>query len=160
MSRKQGSKKWISKFDALAKLQRYCAYQDRCHQEVRTKLIDLGMYGDELEEIMAQLIEEKFLDEERFTRSYVRGKFRINKWGKVRILQELKKRKISDYCIRKGMEEIPEQDYIEQARQVILKKDAVLKEENDYKRRNKLAAHALRRGYEAELVWQIVKELE
>lgn len=160
MPRKPGPQKWISKFDALAKLQRYCAYQDRCHQEVRSKLLDLGIYGEDLEEIIAQLIEEKFLDEERFTRSYVRGKFRINKWGKNRIKQELKKRQISNYLIRKGLEEIPEEEYIEQAREVIQKKAATLKEEDDYKRQNKLAAYAFRRGYEAELVWEIVKEIE
>ncbi len=160
MSHKSGPKKWISKFDALAKLQRYCAYQDRCHQEVRSKLLDLGMYGDDLEEIIAQLIEEKFLDEERFTRSYVRGKFRINKWGKIRIQQELKKRKISEYLIRKSMEEIPEEDYIEQLREIIEKKAASLKEADDYKRRNKLAAYAFRRGYESELVWEIINKME
>jgi regulatory protein len=160
MSRKPGPKKWISKYDALEKLQRYCAYQDRCHQQVRKKLLDLGMYGDELEEIIAELIEEKFLDEERFARSYVRGKFRINKWGKIRILQELKKRQISDYCIRKGMEEIPEDDYIEQTREIILKKAATLKEEDDYKRKHKLAGYAFRRGYEAEVVWEIIDQME
>lgn len=154
------SKKWISKFDALAKLQRYCAYQDRCHQEVRKKLYDLGMYGDELEEIIVQLIEEKFLDEERFSRSYVRGKFRINKWGKVRIKQELKRRNISDYCIRKGMEEINEDAYLEQAKEVIQNKNKLLKESDAFKRRNKLASYAIRRGYESELVWSIVKEME
>jgi regulatory protein len=160
MSRKPGQKKWISKYDALEKLQRYCAYQDRCHQQVRKKLLDLGIYGDELEEIIAELIEEKFLDEERFARSYVRGKFRINKWGKIRIRQELKKRQISDYCIRKGMEEIPEEDYLEQIREVILKKEATLKEEDDYKRKHKLAAYAFGRGYEAELIWSIIEKLE
>lgn len=157
MAKQSNSRKWISKMDALAKLQRYCAYQDRCHQEVRSKLLDLGMYGEELEQIMAQLIEEKFLDEERFARSYVRGKFRINKWGKIRIKQELKRRNISDYCIRKGMEEIPEEDYIKQAEEVIQSKAEKLKEPDDFKKRNKLAAHAFRRGYEMELVWDIIK---
>ena len=120
----------------------------------------MGIYGEDLEEIIAQLIEDKFLDEERFTRSYVRGKFRMNKWGKIRIKQELKKRKISDYCVRKGMEEITEEEYIEQIRAVLLKKAATLNEDNDYKRRNKLAAHAFRRGYETELVWSIINKME
>lgn len=159
MSRRPEAKKWISKYDALAKLQRYCAYQDRCHQEVRSKLLDLGLYGDELEEVIANLIEEKFLDEERFARSYVRGKFRINKWGKVRIRQELKKRQISDYCIRKGMEEIPEEDYFRQAEEVIRQKNERLKEPDDFKRHSKLAAYAIRRGYESELVWHTIHKL-
>ena len=92
------AKKYISPEDALAKLQRYCAYQDRCHQEVRTKLIDLGVFGDTLEEIITDLIKDNFLNEERFARSYARGKFRMRKWGRIKIRQELKLRKISDYC--------------------------------------------------------------
>ena len=96
----------MTKLEALKKLQKYCAYQDRCHQEVRSKLLDLGIYGDDLENVMVELIEENFLNEERFARSYARGKFRIKKWGKVRILRELKQRQISAYCIRKGMEKL------------------------------------------------------
>ena len=96
--------KWVSKEEALAKIQRYCAYQDRCHQEVRTRLLDMGVYADWLEEIIVQLIEENFLNEERFARSFARGKFRIKQWGRNRIRQELKKRNISAYCIRMAME--------------------------------------------------------
>ena len=102
--------KWVSKEEALAKIQRYCAYQVRCHQEVRTRLLDMGVYADWLEEIIVQLIEENFLNEERFARSFARGKFRIKQWGRNRIRQELKKRNISAYCIRMAMEEIEEQD--------------------------------------------------
>ncbi len=156
----KSSKKWISTSDALAKLQRYCAYQDRCHQEVRNKLLDLGIYGEDLEQIIVQLIEEKFLDEERFARSYVRGKFRINKWGKIRIKQELKRRNISDYCIRKGMEEISEEAYLEQAQAVIENKARLTKETDAFKKRKKLASYAIRRGYESEMVWSIVKAID
>jgi regulatory protein len=73
---------YVSKEDALKKLQRYCAYQDRCHQEARRKLLDLGIYGDDLEEIISELISDNFLNEERFARSFARGKFRIKGWGK------------------------------------------------------------------------------
>jgi regulatory protein len=107
----QKKKKYISKDDALLKLQAYCAYQDRCHSEVRSKLLDLGIYGDDLEDIIVALIEDNFLNEERYARSYARGKFRIKQWGRLRIRRELKFRKISDYCIRKAMEEIDENDY-------------------------------------------------
>ena len=96
---------WVSKEEALAKMQRYCAYQERCHEEVRSKLLNMGVYSDWREEIIVQLIEENFLNEERFARSFARGKFRIKQWGRNRIRQELKKRKISDYCVRKAMEE-------------------------------------------------------
>ena len=75
-------KKYVSLDKALQKLQRYCAYQDRCHQEVRAKLLSLGVYGDEMEEIIVSLIEDKFLDEERFARSFARGKFRLKQWGR------------------------------------------------------------------------------
>lgn len=152
-------KKWISVDDALAKLQHFCAYRDRCHQEVRKKLLDLGIYGEDLENIIIQLIEERFLDEERFARSFVRGKFRINKWGKIRIKQELKRREISDYCIRKGMEEIKSEAYEEQLQEIITNKAAQVREENSYKKKNKIAGYVIGRGYEPALVWEKIKEL-
>ena len=94
---KYPKKKYLSKEDALKKLQRYCAYQDRCHQEVRSKLLDLGIYGHDLEEVIVALIEDNFLNEERFARSFTRGKLRIKHWGRNKILQELKKKNI--FCL-------------------------------------------------------------
>ena len=120
--------KYITKEEGLAKLQKFCAYQDRCHQEVRTKLITLGIYGDDLEEIIVELIADNFLNEERFARSYARGKFRMRRWGRVRILNELKFRKITDYCIRKAMTEIEEEDYLETLIEVLEKKKLQVKE--------------------------------
>ena len=119
--------KYISKADALTRLQRYCAYQDRCHQEVRNKLLELGIFGDDLEEIIYDLIQENFLNEERYARSFARGKFRIKKWGRNRIRQELKMRNISDYCLRKAMTEIEENQYLNVLREVLRKKDNSLK---------------------------------
>lgn len=101
----------LSKEEGLKRLQRYCAYQERCHSEVRSKLLDLKIYGDLLEEIMSELIKHDFLNEQRFAESYVRGKFRIKKWGKQKIVQNLKRKKISDYCIKKGMQTIADNDY-------------------------------------------------
>lgn len=150
-------KKYISRDEALQKLQRYCAYQDRCHRDVRTKLLDLGVYGDELEEIMTDLIRENFLNEERFARSFARGKFRLKQWGRNRILRELKMRDISEYCIRKAMEEIDEDEYMQTLREVLNKKARTLKEADVFKRNQKLAQHAIRRGFEAELVWEMVR---
>ncbi len=147
-------KKYTSKADALVKLQRYCAYQDRCHAEVRTKLIELGCYGQDLEDVMASLIEEKFLDEERFARSFARGKFRMKQWGRVRILQELKQRKISDYCIRKAMEEIKEAEYLQTLNDVLEKRAYQIAEADDFARKGKLAQYAMSRGFEADLVWK------
>jgi regulatory protein len=153
---KKPNKKYITRTEALAKLQRYCAYQDRCHAEVRTKLIELGCYGQDLEDVMASLIEEKFLDEERFARSFARGKFRMKQWGRNRILQELKQRQISDYCIRKAMEEINEQDYLKTLKEVLEKRAGQIAEVDDFARKGKLAQYAMSRGFEGEIVWQVL----
>lgn len=152
-------KKTLSQKEALHKLEAYCAYQDRCHKEVRTKLLDLGIYGDELEEIIAELITENFLNEERYARSFARGKFRMKKWGRIKIKRELKMRDIPAYCIKKAMEEIEEEDYEATLREVLEKKNALLKENNWYKRKNKLGQYALQKGYESELVWGMVAEV-
>ena len=152
------AKKYLSKEDALAKLQRYCAYQERCHREVRSKLLDLGIYGDDLEEIIANLIQDNFLNEERYARSFARGKFRMKQWGRNRIRQELKMREVSDYCIRKAMEEISEKEYLTMLQQILKKRASLITEENDFIKKSKLAQYATSRGFEAELVWEALKE--
>ena len=149
--------KYLPPEEALKKLQRYCAYQDRCHQEVRTKLLDLGIYGDALEEIIADLVTDNFLNEERFACSYARGKFRIKKWGKVRIRQELKLKKISAYCIKKAWEEIDGKEYREALNNLITKKNTLLKEPNLFKRKRKLVSYAVQKGYESKLIWEVIK---
>lgn len=151
--------KYISQDQALQRLQRYCAYQERSHKEVRGKLLDLGIYGDSLEQIMAQLISENFLNEERFARAYARGKFRMKQWGRRRILQELQFQNVSNYSIRKAMEEIPETDYLETLETVLRKKDTSLAESDDFKRRNKVAQYAISRGFEPNLVWDAINRL-
>lgn len=151
--------KYVSRDDALKKMQRYCAYQERSHKEVRGKLLDLGIYGDDLEAILAELIADNFLNEERFARAYARGKFRMKQWGRRRILQELKFRGVSAYSTRKAMEEIPETDYLETLENVVRKKYDSLKEPDDYKRCNKTAQYAISRGFEPNLVWQAIERL-
>lgn len=157
---KNKQSKYISKEEGLAKLQKYCAYQDRCHQEVRTKLINLGIYGDILEEIIAELIAENFLNEERFARSFARGKFRMRHWGKIRIKNELKFRRVSDYCIRKAMTEIEDNDYFETVKEVIQKKAKTIKDSNPFIAKNKIAKYAIGRGFESEIVWEIINKEE
>ncbi|MEM1326748.1 MAG: regulatory protein RecX [Bacteroidota bacterium] len=151
--------KYISKEVALKKLQAYCAYQDRCHQEVRKKLLDLGIYGDDLEEIVADLIVDKFLDEERFARAYARGKFRHKKWGRFKIRQHLKQKQISAYCLKKAMEEIEEEDYQKTLEQLLQKKRRLLKVDNIYQEKQKLAVYAINKGYESPLVWETIHRL-
>ena len=150
--------KYISKDEALAKLQRYCAYQDRCHQEVRSKLLDLGIRGHDLEEIMADLIIEKFLDEERYARSFVRGKYRIKKWGRTKIRQGLKQKNISAYCMKMGFSEIEEDVYYNNLVSILEKKAPLTKASNSYQRNAKLAKFAIQKGYEPYLVWEVVKD--
>jgi len=152
--------KYLSKEEGLAKLQKYCAYQDRCHQEVRAKLINLGIYGNTLEEIISALISDNFLNEEKFARSFARGKFRMLCWGKIRIINELKFRKITDYCIRKAMTEIEDEEYLQTLREVIQKKKKYLKEKNPFKANSKIAKYAIGRGFESELVWENVKKMQ
>ena len=153
------SKKRIDKVTALLKLQRYCAYQDRCHQEVRTKLINLGVYGLDLENVITELIADNFLNEERYACSYARGKFRMKGWGRIRIRRELKLRKISDYCIRKAMKEIEEDEYLDTLKDILTKKEKLSREKDLFKRRGSLANFAIRRGFESNLVWSTVKEI-
>ncbi len=156
---KKQNKKYIGKAQGLKKLQRYCAYQDRCHKEVRKKIMDLGIYGDDLENIIVDLIEDNFLNEERFAKSYAGGKFRVKKWGKVRIKRELKQRNISTYCIKKGLQEIDPDDYWETLLTVIKKKNKTLKIKSEYIRKNRLALHALEKGYEIPLIWEAINSI-
>ena len=136
---------------ALRKAERYCAYQDRCHQEVKRKLYDLGLYGEDVDQVMAQLIQDKYLDEERFARSYARGKFKMKKWGKQRIERELKSRRVSAYCIRKGLSEIEDEAYFETL-ETLMRKRLARKGEglHPYALKGLLVDHGLRKGYSME----------
>lgn len=97
--------------EAKKKLERFCSYQERCHKEVDYKLKELGMIQSASQEIISQLIQDDYLNETRFAKSFARGKFRIKKWGKNRILKEFKLRKISDYNIKVGMQELTDSEY-------------------------------------------------
>ncbi len=149
-------KKYVSYADALKKLEHYCAYQDRCHSEVRTKLLDLGIYGDELEQIITELIADNFLNEERFARSFARGKQRIKKWGRYKIISQLKAKKVSEYCIKKAMEELDEEDYHETLRNLLERR---LKSDFSYQAVGKAAKFVISKGYESSLVWETIKSL-
>lgn len=138
-------------------MQRYCAYQDRCHQEVRSKLLSLGIFGDDLEAIMAGLIAENYLNEERFARSFARGKFRLKGWGRLRIERELRQRQIGAYCLRKALAEIDEHEYRQTLEDLIGRKAASSTAEDAFQQRGKIAQFAIRRGFEPELVWAILE---
>ncbi|UII22767.1 regulatory protein RecX [Fulvivirga ligni] len=145
--------------EAKVKAADFCAYQERTQQQVRDKLYEYGLYQDEVENVLTDLITDGFINEERFAKSYVGGKFRMKKWGRVKIMQGLKQHRLSDYCIKKGMEEIEESDYLEALHHIIDKKDAALSETNMFIRKRKIANHAIQKGYEAELVWDILRDM-
>lgn len=136
----------------LNKLQQYCAYQDRSHAEVRTKLLSLKVYGDDLEEIMSLLIQDKYLDELRYACSYARGKFRMKRWGKVKIKINLRKNQVSDYCIRKAMQEIDEEEYLEVLDNLYSKKFTSCTDTNPLVCKQKAIKYCQSRGFEMDLI--------
>lgn len=151
----------MTKEEALDKLQRYCAYQDRSHNEVRSKLLSLKIYGDWLEEIMSELIKDGFLNEERFAISYARGKYRIKGWGKIRITMELKRRKVSDYCIRKAMKEIDAEGGYQETLEKHLTRyyDTRHLKYSKLVLRKKLYTHGVSKGFEPNLVNDSIQSL-
>lgn len=146
---------------AKLKIASYCAYQERCQQEVRNKLYSYELYRDEVDELIAWLIIENYINEERFAITFAGGKFRVKKWGKFKITQALKQKDISDYCLKKAMQEINQEDYIDTINELALKKarEYGLKISNQYQLKDKTAKYIISKGYEPSLVWDILKEL-
>lgn len=145
---------------AWVKIQKYCAYQERCHREVRNKLYEMGLVGEDVEDLMVRLIEENYLNEERFAQAFAGGKFRVKKWGRVKIVHELKARDISAYCIKQAMKEIDDVVYYEQLKTLLYKRwEEMKKEQNIYARKSKTGSYLIAKGYEPDLVWDILKEL-
>lgn len=153
------SKKSYTVKEALVKLMQFCAYRDRSQKEVEEKLREMRMIPEAREEIIIKLMQDNFLNEERFARSFVRGKFRIKRWGRLKIIQELKIREISSPLIRIAMEEIEEHEYVETLYQLAEKRMATLKESDIYKRKQKLVSHLLQKGYEPDLIYQVANEV-
>ncbi len=138
---------------AIPKIKQYCAYQERCHVEVREKLYSYGLYKKEVESIISLLIEENFLNEERFAIMYAGGKFRMNHWGKVKIKQALKFKQVTDYCIKKALKEIDETSYQKTFQKLAEQKLKALKSErNIFAKKRKLQDYLLQKGYESGLV--------
>jgi len=152
--------KSYTKKEALIKAAAYCAYQERNQQEVRTKLFSYGLEPDEVEELIVQLSAEKLLDEERYAKAYVRGKYTLKRWGRRKILQGLKASRISDYCIKQGMKEIDPEVYEENLRYLLEKKNRTEKEKNPLLRTQKLSYYLMSKGYENDLVQDAIKNLK
>ncbi|MGY3792199.1 regulatory protein RecX [Aquimarina sp. 433] len=149
----------ITVTEAIKKMEHYCAYQDRCHKDISEKLSTMKLIPEAKEKIILHLIEHNFLNEERFAKSFARGKFRIKKWGKQRITRELKFRQISEYCIKKALQEIPENEYLETFHNIAEKKFESITVTDNYKKRKKLIDYLLYRGWENQLVFDKVTEL-
>ena len=145
---------------ATQKLEHYCAYQDRCHEEVIQKLRSMKMDLDEIDQIIVQLIADNFLNEERFACNYARGKHRIKHWGKIRIVNELKFRKISQYNINLALKEITTEEYEATFHNLAEQNWESIRESNPLKKRKKFCDYVLRKGFESNLVYEKVKELE
>ncbi|WP_417943117.1 regulatory protein RecX [Flavobacterium sp. RS13.1] len=146
--------------EALQKLEHFCAYQERCHDEVVTKLYSLKMSSEEIDIIIVKLIEDNFLNETRFASSFARGKHRIKNWGKMRIVNELKLRHISTANINIALKEISAEEYATTFEQLSKRCWESLTERNALKKRKKFCDYLLRRGYESNLIYDKVKELE
>ena len=144
--------------DAKKKLEHYCAYQERCHQEVNSKLNSLGMIPAVKDVIISHLIEHNYLNETRFAQSFTRGKFRIKKWGKNRILRELKRRHISDYNIKKGMQEIPDSDYETSFYELFEKRKKAVAHLPKNEQRKKIISYLNYRGWEQDMIFSALNE--
>ena len=141
------------------KIENYCVYQDRCHKEVEQKLREFNLIPEARELILLSLMKDNFLNEERLSKSYARGKFRIKSWGKQRIVRELKFRDISAYNIKTALKEIDEEEYIATIYRITENRNEVINESNFYKRKKKLIDFLMRKGFESELIFKVVNDV-
>ncbi|MBL7929894.1 MAG: RecX family transcriptional regulator [Bacteroidia bacterium] len=143
----------------IEKAKRYCAYQERTHQQLRDKLYSWGLHKTDVEKIIVQMIEEGYLNEERFAMAFASGKFRINHWGKKKIEAALRQKKISDYCIRKALNSIDDNDVSQSAFKLAEKYLSKLNEKDHRKRKYKTIAHLISKGYDAETAKKALSKL-
>jgi len=154
----QKAKVYVSKQQALEKLEHYCIYQDRCQQEVKQKLYKLGIYGNDAADILIELIQHNFVNEERFAKAYVSGKYKLKRWGRLMIVNKLKAKGISAFCIDIALKEIDEERYLENLQYLIDKKKPTIKANRAYQVNQKLATYLTGKGYESELIWRLLNE--
>lgn len=151
-------KKVYTPQQATRKAESYCAYQERAQQEVRDKLYDWGLHHNDVESIISYLIEENYLNEERFATAYVHGKFRIKGWGKVKIKQGLKQKRVSPPLIKIALNQLNAEEYTAKLIEVLEKKNRLIRENDPFKRRNKLFQYALGRGFENQLILEALTD--
>lgn len=139
-------------------IRKFCAYQERSQKQVRQRLQKMGLIEEAVDLLISECIQDNFLNEERFAKAFVRGKHSIKGWGRKRLERELKMNEVSEYCIRKAMEQLDDEAYSEKLEDLARKKWHQTKESNRFKRGKKVVDHLLRRGYESDAVWTIVRE--
>lgn len=145
---------------ALAKAEHFCAYQERSQQEVRNKLYEMGMYPTGVEQVISKLITGNFLNEERFARAYTQGKFNLKAWGRIKIKQGLKLKQVPDKLINKALQSIDGDEYLRTLHKLLDKKQQQIAEKDPFKRRYKLIQYAMSRGYESDLINDVLKDSE
>ncbi len=150
-------KQKLSKEEASRKIKHFCAYQERCHQEVKEKLYSFGLYSKEVNEIIAEIIEENYLNEERFAKLFAGGRFRIKQWGKNKIVYELKQKGVSSYNIKHALKEIDETDYAKVLNKLANTKWVSLKGQHYLSKMAKTSAYLMQKGYEPTLINAIVQ---
>jgi regulatory protein len=144
---------------AIERIKNYCALQDRCQWDVIQKLREWGLQQATKDHILEILITNKFIDEERFSTSFCRGKFRIKNWGKRKIINELRRKQISSICINTGLKEIDEKEYDLVLEKLFYQKERSIKDKNQFIRKTKIANFLIQRGFENNLVWDKIREL-
>jgi regulatory protein len=145
---------------AFRKIKHYCAYQERSHAEVKQKLYGYGLYKNEVDLLLSNLIEENYLNEERFAIAFAGGKFRIKQWGKTKIKYGLSQKQVSAYCIKKALASIAEEDYEKTLQKLAQEKLKTLQsEKNIFAKKSKLQNYLMGKGYEFAIVAKIVNEL-
>ena len=144
---------------ALQKIRQFCGYQERTHQEVKDKLYGYGLYKKDVELLLTQMIEENYLNEERYAIAFAGGKFRIKKWGRVKIGYELKQKRVSEYCIREALSAIAEEDYRKTLKGLFQqKKQSLGREKNQFVKKQKIRSFLLQRGYEPSLIMELIQQ--
>jgi regulatory protein len=142
---------------ALQKIGQFCAYQERNHKEVKEKLYSYGLYKDQVEELISKLIQENFLNEERYAIAYAGGKFRAKDWGKNKIKYGLKQHQVSEYCIKKALKTIDDEEYVKTLQKLYAAKEKTLKsEKNIFIKKRKIQQYLMQKGYEVSLINELL----
>ena len=152
-------RKKLTADQALKNAKVYCSYQERNHKETKDRLFSYGLPKSDIEQILSRLIEEDYLNEERFAAAYARGKFRMKQWGRIKIRYELRQKQVSDYCIEKAMKEIDEEEYMKTLEKLMEEKMSELQSEtNVLAKKKKATDFLLQKGYERDIIYALVKE--